>query len=127
MANLSITRRRVHGSRKAGTFVAAPLLAQEADNQSDSGLQSVTVTARYVQENLQTTPLAITAITGDALEERQLTNVTDLGHAVPNLFITPGDANVGPTPTVAMRGVSASDYSFLRLKKASSIFFDFLE
>ncbi len=91
----------------------APALAQDATTDASSGgLQSVTVTARYTQEDLQATPLAITAVSGDDLQNRQVTNVTDLGRAVPNLFITPGDANEGPTPTIAMRGVSAGDYSF---------------
>ena len=79
----------------------------------DTGkLDEVTVTGRYIKENLQQTPVAITAVSGDELTDRHLENVTDLGHAVPNLFITPGDANEGLVPTISMRGVSAGDSSF---------------
>ncbi len=79
----------------------------------DTGkLDEVTVTGRYIKENLQQTPVAITAVSGDELTDRHLENLTDLGHAVPNLFITPGDANEGLVPTISMRGVSAGDSSF---------------
>ncbi len=97
-------------------LMAEPASAQtqpaEPSDAAGGGLTEITVTARYTKENLQETPLAITAVTGADLEARKIVNVTDLGHAVPNLFITPGDANQGLTPTVSMRGVSASDYSY---------------
>ncbi len=41
-----------------------------------------------------------------------MTNVTTLGAAVPNLYIHPGDAAEGLTPTISLRGVSAGDYNF---------------
>jgi iron complex outermembrane recepter protein len=86
--------------------------ASDEPKQDTGQLEQVTVTARYTNENLQTTPVAITAVTGEQLQDRQLTNVTDLGRAVPNLFVTPGDANEGMVPTVSMRGVSAGDSSY---------------
>src|ERR1700754_4350344 len=87
--------------------------AQNESRSPDSeGLQSVTVTARYTQEDVQATPLAITAITADDLEVRNLTNVTTLGAAVPNFYTRPGVAAQGPTPTITLRGVSAGDYNF---------------
>jgi iron complex outermembrane receptor protein len=61
---------------------------------------------------VQSTPLAITAITADDLEVRNLTNVTTLGSAVPNFYTRPGVAAQGPTPTITLRGVSAGDYNF---------------
>lgn len=80
---------------------------------ADTGqLAEVTVTARYTRENLQTTPVAITAISGDQLAERNILNITDLGTAVPNLFVAPGDANEGMVPTISMRGVVANDSSY---------------
>jgi iron complex outermembrane receptor protein len=91
-----------------------PAMAQD-ESATDSGqLQSVTVTARYTQENLQATPLAITAITGVELENRAVTDVASLSAVVPNLYTHPGDAVQGPTPTISMRGVTAGDYSFAR-------------
>src|ERR1700753_1214281 len=69
------------------------------ESKPDTGqLEEITVSARYVKENLQETPVAITAISGDDLQDRHVENITDLGHAVPNLFVTPGDANEGLVP-----------------------------
>ncbi len=105
-----------------GTLHLGAARAQEARN-SDSAqtaaagaapdqLEQVVVTARYTKENVQATPLAITALTSADLAARDLTNVTTLGAAVPNLYIHPGDAAEGLTPTITLRGVSAGDYNF---------------
>src|SRR5690606_17436831 len=83
-----------------------------ADQQAPAGLETIIVTARYTPEDVQTTPLAITTISGADLEVRNLTNVTNLGAAVPNFYTRPGVAAQGPTPTITLRGVSAGDYNF---------------
>ncbi|HEU4624360.1 MAG TPA: TonB-dependent receptor [Steroidobacteraceae bacterium] len=88
--------------------------AQEKPASDAGALQEVTVSARYTQENLQTTPLAITAVSGAELENRAIPNVATLGAVVPNLYTHVGDAVQGPTPTISMRGVTAGDYSFAR-------------
>ena len=97
----------------AAILAGTALTANAADESKDVGqLEEVTVTARYTKENLQSTPVAITAVSGEVLENRGIVNITDLGQAVPNLFVTPGDANEGLVPTISMRGVSANDSSF---------------
>jgi iron complex outermembrane receptor protein len=93
---------------------ALPAAAQTAPSAESGQLEEVTVTARYTKENLQETPLAITAVTGDSLRERSITSISDLGSLVPNLYTHPGDQEEGPTPTISMRGVTAGDYSFAR-------------
>ncbi len=90
------------------------VIAQEKPANDSGQLAEVTVSARYTQENLQTTPLAITAITGADLENRAIPDVSNLGATVPNLYTHVGDAVQGPTPTISMRGVTAGDYSFAR-------------
>jgi len=96
----------------AAILASATAHAQSESADEESGLQSVVVTARYTQEDVQATPLAITAITADDLEVRNLDNVTTLGAAVPNFYTRPGVAAQGPTPTITLRGVSAGDYNF---------------
>jgi len=57
------------------------VLAQEP---ADSGqLEEITVSARFRDESLQQTPLAVTAITGESLELRNVTNVVDIGKYSP--------------------------------------------
>ena len=87
---------------------ALPALAADSDAKPGEGstgeLATVEVTARYVTEDLQTTPLAITAVSGADLESRAIIDTTNLGAVVPNLYTRPGDAEEGPTPTISMRG-----------------------
>jgi iron complex outermembrane receptor protein len=105
------TRYSVAATCVAAILASAATNAQDASAE-DAGLASVVVTARYTQEDVQATPLAITAITADDLESRNLDNVTNLGAAVPNFYTRPGVAAEGPTPTITLRGVSAGDYNF---------------
>ena len=65
-------------------LIGAEAVAQEAERQA-AVLEEVTVTARKVRENLQETPVAITAMSGDALEQRQVFQTDKLTQVVPNL------------------------------------------
>ncbi|MDB6043458.1 MAG: hypothetical protein JWM63_2009 [Gammaproteobacteria bacterium] len=90
-------------------LVAVPVLAQQAQT---GGLEEVVVTARYRAEDLQSTPLAITALTTADLDERQFTNVNDLGLAVPNAYFRQPVSNYGPTETIGLRGITQIDFSY---------------
>lgn len=48
-------------------------------------LESIVVTARRRAERLQDTPIAVTALSADALERQQITATTDLDKVAPNL------------------------------------------
>ena len=85
---------------------SAPVSAQE------DSLQEVVVTARYREENLQTTPLAITALSVDDLEERSLKNVDDIGLAIPNAYFRQPVSNFGPTETIGLRGIIQTDFNY---------------
>src|SRR5687768_13904196 len=56
---------------------------------AQDALEEIIVTARFREENLQQTPLAITAVTGDMLEARGSTSTLDLDAFVPNAVIAP--------------------------------------
>src|SRR3569833_4199739 len=110
--SLRLSRARVLAPLSVAAAVAATLGSTAAYAQEDEGLQEVTVTARYKQENLQTTPLAITARSVEALQERNLTNVNDIGLAIPNAFMRPPVSNYGPTQTIGLRGIIQTDFSY---------------
>jgi iron complex outermembrane recepter protein len=121
-----VKRRNEYLASVCTVLASASLLSATAaaqDDQDTGRLNEISVTARYKTESVQTVPIAITAISGQQLEFRGLTNVTDLGHAVPNLYTAPGDAVRGPTPTIAMRGVVAREYSFA-LEPAVGVYID---
>jgi iron complex outermembrane receptor protein len=63
---------------------ATSVFAQAAPaSDSTGGLEEVVVTARYRAENLQQTPIAITAITAQDIEAKGFTSTTDIALSVP--------------------------------------------
>jgi len=79
---------------------------------TDTGtLGEVTVTARKVEENLQDTPIAITAFSGDALVERQIFNTNVLDQVVPNLQFADNAPLAGNNSSsqVFIRGIGQTD------------------
>ena len=91
-------------------FTAVNAQAQSAS--SDSGtLAEIIVTARKVQENLQDTPIAISAFSGDALAERQVFNTNVLDQVVPNLQFADNAPLAGNNSSsqVFIRGIGQTD------------------
>jgi iron complex outermembrane recepter protein len=73
-------------------------------------LETVTVTAQFVKESVQDAPLAITAVTGDALQAKGISNVDQL--QAPNVNITAGSNVTGPSSVIYIRGIGQYDTSF---------------
>jgi iron complex outermembrane receptor protein len=81
---------------------------QKAQPQRGGQLEEIVVTARFRQENLEQTPLAISAFSAQDLNVRDVTNIDQVGAVVPNAYIRPG----GVAPTIGIRGVIASDFIY---------------
>lgn len=98
LAALAIT-----GPAWAQTAAATPAAADDSAAEG-TGLQDIIVTARRTNETLQRTPVAVTALSGTALLEKQVTEVTDLARTTPSLSI--GTGGTGPASIVylAIRG-----------------------
>ena len=77
-----------------------------------AALEEVTVTARRTRENLQTTPVSITALTGADIEERGLTNVLDIAKATPDLTIMSGGNYSGKSALTYIRGIGQDQFTF---------------
>ncbi len=67
-----------------------------------SQLEEVIVTARRQVENLQETPVAVSALSASVLEEAGISTVSEVKQVVPSLQIT---TSGGKVPTVYIRGV----------------------
>lgn len=76
----------------------SPSAAQ--NSAAESGIQDIVVTARKTSENLQTTPVAVTALDSTKLLQQQVVQVSDLQRAAPSLSI--GGAGTGPSSIVYM-------------------------
>jgi iron complex outermembrane receptor protein len=79
-------------------------LAQEAP-------EEIVVSARFREESLQETPLAISAYSGANLEAKNLTDVTQLDTFSPNTVIQPLGAGWGSTAAAFIRGIGLGDNS----------------
>jgi iron complex outermembrane receptor protein len=88
-------------------FAQAP--AQPA--QGGAGIEDIVVTATRQATNLQDTPIAITAVTSEALEERGITNIGDLTSVVPNAQFRRVQGAFGPGVSAFIRGLGSGDTS----------------
>ena len=71
-------------------------------------LEEVTVTAQRRSENIQDVPIAVTAISSEALEARGLADISELSQSVPSLTLEPSRAT-NTTLTAFIRGVGQQD------------------
>jgi len=76
---------------------------QAQERGAAQSLEEVMVTARRTEERLQDIPVAVTALSGDALKARGIQDVSDLTNVVPGLTIT--DVNSPTTLIVNIRGL----------------------
>jgi iron complex outermembrane recepter protein len=68
-------------------------------------LEEVIVTARKREESLQEAPVAVSVMTGQALEESGMRDIVKLAEVIPNLAFNTGGAGGAAAPTI--RGVGA--------------------
>ncbi|QJQ32233.1 TonB-dependent receptor [Sphingomonas lacunae] len=83
-------------------------LAQEAEVAAADG--DIVVTAQRREQSLLDVPLAVSALSGDAMADRGITNSAQLGAAVPNLQINSPFGNT--QPNFSLRGIGvANEYN----------------
>jgi iron complex outermembrane recepter protein len=96
-----------------GVLAAGAGVPAAAQPQSQAGpLEEIVVTARFREERLQDTPIAITALTSVELEEREFTNAAQIGYTVPNTYFQKAQAAFGNTLVAFIRGVGQNDFNF---------------
>jgi iron complex outermembrane recepter protein len=104
---------------------SAPALAQTQapEKEQAAGLEEIVVTARFKEEKLQETPIAITAITSQELESRGFQNGYEIAYSVPNASLRPTQAAFGASMSAYIRGVG--QYDFLpEFEPGVAIYFD---
>jgi iron complex outermembrane recepter protein len=99
-------------SRRAGLLIGVAIAsiatAAQAQDDQTAQVEEIVVTARRTEENLQRTPVAVTATTGAALERAQINRVDQLQNIAPGLVIQPAVAQPG-SAAFALRGQSSPD------------------
>jgi iron complex outermembrane recepter protein len=106
---------RVRVSIVLAAAACAPPIAfsQEAAQPTAAGtLEEIVVTARMREEDLQETPISITAVTGRALEDRQIITTQGLDQLAPNLVVSQGQGVSGNASAGSyfIRGIGQIDF-----------------
>jgi iron complex outermembrane receptor protein len=76
----------------------------------DQVLAEVVVTAQFREQKLQDTPIAITAVSADQLDERNQTSLTSVAAQAPNVNLYESGGAFGPGVVVNIRGIGQYDY-----------------
>jgi len=95
-------------STAPATQVAEPA-PQAGATTEGTGLADIVVTARRFAENLQTSPVAVTALSDRNLEVAQVQNAIDLQRTTPSLSVLNGGPSVSGLTFVAIRGQQQSN------------------
>ena len=109
--------RSLHSSRSVRYAVRAAvgcaLLAAAAGNAlaADEELAEVVVTAQFREQNVQDTPLAITAVSAEMLENRSQTNITEITNQAPSVTLKQQGAAWGPSIAAYIRGIGTYDFN----------------
>lgn len=107
---------------------AAGLLAQAPAEQRSpqpraTVLEELVVTAQRRETLLQTTPVAVTALSAEGLEARQVRSTLQLQNFVPNLQMQPG--NSSPTTlTLGLRGVGEQSGGIATTESPVGVYMD---
>lgn len=91
------------GTSLATVSVSAPAMAQSEPQAAQGGIEEIVVTAQRRVERLENVPMAITALTADALEKSNVVNIHDLARITPGVQINFGGTYTQPS----IRGITA--------------------
>jgi iron complex outermembrane recepter protein len=98
------------GASALAISVSAPAFAQ---------VDEIIVTAQKVEENVQDVPIAITAVSGDALIESGTNSLEDLGQLIPSVTFRKGTTNANSA--VVLRGVGTVSFSIAAEPSVSTV------
>ncbi|MCB5426493.1 TonB-dependent receptor [Altererythrobacter sp. CC-YST694] len=94
-------------------FTGGTAFAQDEGSSQQGGVHEIVVTAQFKSQNIQETPLAITAVDSTLMEARSQTNVQDVAQRAPSVSFTAGGQGGGAQTAAAnIRGIGQSDFQF---------------
>lgn len=110
------------GTLALSTAFATSAVAQDNGEDNARRLGTVNVTAQRVEENLQDTPVAVTALSTEQIEDKQVLNIRDLTAQVPNINIAT-NTGTASAARIFLRGVG-EDESRGAVEQAVGIYVD---
>jgi len=103
------TRLLAFGIALVLTLALRPVYAAEGQ-----GLEEIIVTAQKRSENIQSVPIAITAFTTEALQEKAVSDIHSLSNLTPNVNLDSGSPFSGDSSVLSasIRGIGQDDFAF---------------
>ena len=92
------------------TALSTPVFAQENEQDEESNLEVISVTATKRSQVIYEVPVALSAFSGDALATQGVTDLTDVGKFVPNLNVTGFSAGHTSSVNPFIRGIGLQDH-----------------
>ncbi len=93
----------------------APVSAVAQENEAETGgLQEIIVTAQKRSESAQDVPIAISAISADALSSKGVSDISQIGNQSPNVTLKNTAAFAGSSSILVsyIRGIGQNDFAF---------------
>jgi iron complex outermembrane receptor protein len=110
----------VAASAAVACAVAGAVRAQDAGN---AGVDEILVTAQFRAQNLQDTPLAITAVGDEELRARSQRTILDVSAQAPSVIMQPAPQGYGNSAQIAIRGIGQDDFN-LALEPGVGMYLD---
>ena len=119
MTNLNCVRRKgaiFALGVSALALTSNPAVAQNQEDEVEVGETTsanevIIVTAQFREQNLQDTPLAITAVTAEQLQAKSQNDLASVADSAPNVQIRPQTGAFGPSVTASIRGIGQTDFN----------------
>lgn len=87
---------------------------QPAEDERGGGYSAneIVVTAQFREQSVQDTPIAITALDAETLEQKGVADIADAGNLAPNVQFSRNAGNFGGMAAIFIRGVGQNDPHF---------------
>ena len=98
-----------------GSTISCASFAQQSNDGKGFALEEIIVTARRVEESLMDTPIAITAISGQMLEDRGAEQISAVANFAPNVNFSFAGTTSGSdsAAVIYIRGVGQNDFTLV--------------
>jgi iron complex outermembrane recepter protein len=90
-------------------IAATPLYSQASDDQSSFAIEEIVVTAQKREQSLQDVPIAVTALSGDFLQQTGTVSLSDVANVTPGLNISNTQSE---SISITMRGIGSNDFGY---------------
>jgi iron complex outermembrane receptor protein len=92
-------------------LVCGTATGQDVVTDQNIVLEEIIVTAEFHEKAIQDTPLAITAVNADMLEERNQTSLDQIAAQAPGVSLRPNNSGMGSSLVAFIRGIGQTDFN----------------